>query len=328
MEKIKWGIIGCGDVTELKSGPAFNKAGNSELIAVMRRDAAKAADYAQRHQVPKWYDNAEQLISDPDINAIYIATPPSFHKLYTTLALKASKPVYVEKPMALSAAEALEMQSLADAGKIKLSVAHYRRGQPKFNKIKQLLDAGTIGTVRFCQLTFLRPALSEEALKAERTQWRLNPAVSGGGLFHDLAPHQLDLMLYFFGEAKEIAAISGNQAGVYKAADFVSGTMLFNSGVIFNGLWNFAAMPGRDIDRCDIVGTAGTISFNVFDHLSFSLITLNRTEVFSFEPLQHVQLPMIKRVVDYFLDKADNPCSAAEGLKVMKMVDGFTSNNS
>src|SRR6187551_1308715 len=102
MEKINWGIIGCGDVSEVKSGPAFNKVNNSSLVAVMRRDGAKAKDYAHRHQVPKWYDDASLLINDPDVNAIYIATPPSSHEEYTIAAIDAGKPVYVEKPMTMN----------------------------------------------------------------------------------------------------------------------------------------------------------------------------------------------------------------------------------
>src|SRR4051812_958457 len=100
MKKINWGIIGCGDVTELKSGPAFNKVTNSSLIAVMRRNAAKAKDYALRHNVPKWHNDANKLINDLEVNAIYIATPPSSHEAYALAAINAGKPVYVEKPMA------------------------------------------------------------------------------------------------------------------------------------------------------------------------------------------------------------------------------------
>src|SRR6266481_1427478 len=106
MKKINWGIIGSGDVTEIKSGPAFNKVKNSALVAVMRRNEEKVKDYALRHNVPKWYTDAGSLINDTDVNAIYIATPPSSHEEYTMAALEAGKPVYVEKPMALNAASA------------------------------------------------------------------------------------------------------------------------------------------------------------------------------------------------------------------------------
>ncbi|MEO7291992.1 MAG: Gfo/Idh/MocA family oxidoreductase, partial [Ginsengibacter sp.] len=130
MNKINWGIIGCGDVTEIKSGPAFNKVKSSSLVAVMRRDAEKAKDYAKRHGVPKWYADTNNLINDADVNAIYIATPPSSHEEYTLAALKAGKPVYVEKPMAVNAAAAKNMIKAAQEKNAKLTVAHYRREQP------------------------------------------------------------------------------------------------------------------------------------------------------------------------------------------------------
>ena len=138
MEIIKWGIIGCGNVTEVKSGPAFQKAPNSALVAVMRRDAALAEDYAKRHNVPKWYSNAEDLINDPEVDAIYIATPPSSHKEYTILCAKARKPVYVEKPMALTFEECNEMINTCKEHNVPLFVAYYRRALPRFLKIKEI----------------------------------------------------------------------------------------------------------------------------------------------------------------------------------------------
>ena len=146
MDQIKWGIIGCGDVTELKSGPAFNKVPNSTLVAVMRRDAEKAKDYATRHGVPKWYSNAEEIISDPEINAIYIATPPGSHAEYALRALQAGKFVYVEKPMTVDYSSALSLKDAVQKLNGKLSVAHYRRGQPQFLRIKEQLKNNHIPT--------------------------------------------------------------------------------------------------------------------------------------------------------------------------------------
>src|SRR6476469_2704682 len=137
MKKINWGIIGCGDVTELKSGPAFNKVNNSALVAVMRRDAAKAEDYARRHDVPRWYNEGDKLINDPEVNAIYVATPPSSHEEYAIAAINAGKPVYVEKPMANTYDSACNIERSAKEKNVKLVVAHYRREQPRFKKIKQ-----------------------------------------------------------------------------------------------------------------------------------------------------------------------------------------------
>src|SRR5690554_6519027 len=145
MQKTYWGMIGAGDVTEVKSGPAFQKVEGSELVAVMRRNAEKAEDYARRHGVTKWYTNAQELIDDPKINAIYIATPPDSHEDYALRALKAGKAVYVEKPMTLSSIQAQHIvKGVAYYGG-KLTVAHYRREQPYFKKIKSLLDENAIG---------------------------------------------------------------------------------------------------------------------------------------------------------------------------------------
>lgn len=322
MEEIKWGIIGCGDVTEVKSGPAFNKVPHSSLVAVMRRDGAKAQDYALRHGVPQWYDNAAQLINDPEVNAIYIATPPLQHEAYTIQALAAGKPVYVEKPMTLNTASALRMKAAADQFNVKLSVAHYRREQPVFLEVKALLEENAIGDIRFVSLQMLQPPASD-IIAGSAVNWRVDPAVSGGGLFHDLAPHQLDLMVYFFGKAKHAAGIAVNQAGAHQADDLVTGHILFENGVVFNGMWCFTVSEAGKQDCCEITGSAGSISFPVFG----SKITLRkngRTETFDFEPLQHVQQPMIEKVTAYFLGKGSNPCSAEQAILSMELMDRFT----
>jgi predicted dehydrogenase len=206
---INWGIIGCGDVTEVKSGPAFNKVPDSKLVAVMRRNEEKAKDYAQRHGVGKWYNNADDLINDREVNAIYIATPPLNHEEYAIKAMQAGKPVYVEKPMALNAAAAEQIEKVAKQTGVKITVAHYRRQQPVFLKVKELIEQKVIGDVRFVDLKMLQPHQSEIITKTE-TNWRIDPSVSGGGLFYDLAPHQLDLMMYFFGTPKKISGVALN----------------------------------------------------------------------------------------------------------------------
>ncbi len=324
MKKINWGIIGCGDVTEVKSGPAFNKVKNSSLVAVMRRDAEKAKDYAARHHVPKWYSDANALINDDDVNAIYIATPPAFHEEYSLAAFHAGKPVYVEKPMALNFVSATNIMDAAKEKNIKLSVAHYRREQPLFKKIKQLLAEKIIGDVRFAKLDFYKNPLTGEELNIPKIAWRVNTKIAGGGLFHDIAPHQLDLMYYFFGAVEKASGYATNQAGLYEADDIVAGNILFKSGVIFSGLWCFNVAKENETDWCEIVGSEGKISFPVFEHKKITITKNGRTEIIPFEPLPHVQEPMIGRVVEYFLDKGANPCSAEDGVMAMWLMDQFT----
>lgn len=324
MNEISWGIIGCGDVTEVKSGPAFNKVRRSKLHAVMRRNGQKAADYAKRHNVPVWYDDAAALINDPMVNAIYVATPPSSHELYALAAIETGKPVYVEKPMALNHQSALRIQTAAERKQVKVSVAHYRREQPIFKKIKELLDTNQIGEVHFIKMDFSRKLLKPSELEAEKIAWRVDPAMAGGGLFHDLAPHQLDLMIYFFGKPVLSSGTSLRSNNLYYADDLVTGFIKFEPGIIFSGRWNFNSNSVEE-DNCEICGSEGRIVFNVFDHQKFILEKNGKRQEFSFDRLEHVQQPMISKVVEYFLDKAENPCSANEGTAVMKLMDDFSS---
>lgn len=324
MKKINWGIIGCGDVTEIKSGPAFNKVKDSSLVAVMRRDGEKAKDYALRHHVPKWYADAGSLINDSEVNAIYIATPPSSHEEYALAAINAGKPVYVEKPMTMNFASANKMAKAAKEKNIKLSVAHYRREIPIFKKIKALLEEKRIGDIRFVKLDLFKKPVSKEELNIPMRAWRVDTSVAGGGLFHDLAPHQLDLMYHFFGEPDKAFGYAVNQGRLYGADDIVSGNILFKSGILFSGTWCFNVAEADEKDNCEIFGSERKISFSVFQMENITITANGKTEILSFEALQHVQQPMIEKVVEYFLDEASNPCSAEEGAEVMKLIDQFT----
>ncbi len=322
MNTIKWGIIGCGDVAERKSGPAFQQIEGSELLAVMRRNGAKAKDFAERHGVPEWYDQAEAILNHSEINAVYIATPPSSHKDLAIRALEAGKHVYLEKPMALSQQEAKEIVEHLTPHGPKLTVAHYRRQLPAFLKVKALLAEKAIGEVRFADIQIIQPAKSD-LIAASEENWRVNPDISGGGLFHDLAPHQIDLMYQYFGPYEQVMGIAENQAGLNAADDIVSGMIAFESGVQFRGIWCFNAFEADQQDLCTIYGSEGSISFGFFGDRVLCR-NKGRVEEFTFEHPPHIQHPMIESTVRYFQGKGPNPCSAEEGLVVMEIMDGFT----
>jgi predicted dehydrogenase len=294
LDKVRWGIIGCGDVTEVKSGPAFQKVNNSELVAVMRRTGELAKDYAERHQVPKWYDDADQLINDPDVNAIYIATPPGSHKEYTLKAAKAGKTVYVEKPMARNYAECQEMIVACEKAGVPLYVAYYRRAQARFLKIKELLENGAIGEVRFVSATQYQMDF-EAGKQPEQLSWRVQPELAGGGLFFDLASHTLDIFDFLLGPIKSVQGIASNQAGYYSAEDIVSGTFLFESGVHGVGKWCFTAFENEDVN--EIIGSKGKITFSTFGNEPIRLTTEQGTEEWSFERPQHVHQPLVETIV-------------------------------
>ena len=318
---INWGIIGCGNVTEVKSGPAFNKAKNSALHAVMRRNAEKAADYAARHKVPVWYSNADELIDDPNVNAIYIATPPVFHEALAIAALKKRKYVYIEKPVATTVDACKKIANTVEEFGGKLCVAHYRRALPMFQKIKQLIEEDSIGKIKMIRLNLFQPHQSAMIAKSEE-DWRTIPSKSGGGLFYDLAPHQLDIIINLFGDVVESKGAAANNGGFYKAEDTVAGVIKFNDNIIFNGNWCFTIPEFLKEDSCQIVGEHGLIEFPFFGN-SISLVKENKTQSFSFQHPEHIQQPMIEKVVNYFLGKEENPCSIYEALKSLRVMESF-----
>lgn len=317
---VNWGIIGCGDVCEVKSGPAFNKVPNSKLAAVMRRDLVKAKDYAKRHNVPMFYDDAASIIHDPDVNAIYIATPPSFHEEYTIASIKAGKPVYVEKPVTVNLASCMRMIEKANQAGIAVSVAHYRRGLPLFQKVKSLVLAGTLGSIRLARLTVLQPKSSKIITQTD-DNWRVNPSLSGGGLFHDLSPHQLDIMYWIFGKPLHVEGRSHNQAGLYNAPDLTTLEAVFDGNTVLQGAWGFSVAECASQDFCEIVGDKGMIRFSFFRKSTIELTTEQGTEVLEFEYPAHIQQPMIESVVKYFRGEGKNPCALEEASVVMEMMD-------
>jgi len=319
---ISWGIIGCGDVTEIKSGPAFNKIPGSRLVAVMRRDAIKAADYARRHNVPKWYADADELMGDPEINAIYIATPPAFHLAYAKAALKRGLNVYVEKPVTLTAAEALEMADAVRESSGKLVVAHYRRAVPLFLKVKELIDSKLIGEIRTVQIRMWQSA-SPTLIANSEDNWRMQPELSGGGYFHDLAPHQIDLLLFYFGEPEKYQGYALNQSELTAADDHVSGQIVFKSKILVNGSWCFNVGEQEQTDICEIIGTAGSIKFAFFGKY-VSWKTEREEHTIQFIHPQHIEQPMIAEVVEYFNNLQANPCSVEEATVTMEIMDAFT----
>lgn len=315
---IVWGIIGCGDVAEVKSGPGFQKSENSDLLAVMRRNGTLAKDFAQRHSVPLWYDDAEKLLNNPDIDAVYIATPPSLHLGYALRALEIGKHVYIEKPMVLTSKEALKLAAAVKASKSKLVVAHYRRVLPMYLKILELLNAEVIGPIRSVDLQFLQPFNFND-----KATWRLDEKISGGGYFHDIAPHQLDLMYYFFGACDEAKGIAVNQSKINEVDDMVSGVISFKNGVQFRGIWSFSFPKQFTQDRCIIYGEHGRIAFSFYkDEMVLESGKGQRT--FEFKNPLHIQQPMIQQTVNYFLGKRSNPCPVEDGIVVTNLMEAFT----
>jgi len=294
MQEIRWGSIGCGNVMKIKSRPALQNIEHSELVGVMRRKGQLAKGFAQRHGVQKWFDNAEKLVNDPDINAIYIATPPDTHLHYTRLAAQAGKPIYVEKPMANSYAQCLEMVDICNQLEIPLFVAYYRRALPRFLKVKQIIDSGQLGEIKEVQVQLLQPAKENDM--AGQPNWRVNPKIAGCGYFCDLASHIFDLLQFLLGDIKHASGTTKNIGQHYEAEDFVQADFQFKNGVHGSGTWNFN--HDSDWDRTKIIGTRGEVEYTHFAEADVTVRTKTREKHFEIPNPLHIQQPLIQLIVD------------------------------
>ena len=316
---INWGIIGCGSVTEVKSGPAFNKVKNSRLVAVMRRNAALAEDYARRHNVPRFYSDAARLIDDPEINAVYIATPPASHAEYAIKAIKSGKPVYIEKPMALNYSECLKINKAAEKTGIPVFVAYYRRALPGFVRVKDMVLRGIIGKPLFVNLQLFKSPSDEE--KAGQLPWRVDPEIAGGGHFFDLASHQLDYLDFLFGPIMKVRSLALNQAGLYKAEDYVSAEFLFANNIAGSGTWSFSASTSSSRDSIEITGDKGYISFSCFNFEPIVLENNDGRKEFVNERPEHVQFYLIEQVVNALSRNGTAVSTGTTGARTSRVMD-------
>ena len=314
MKTIRWGIIGCGDVTEVKSGPGFYKADHSRLVAVMRRDGALAADYARRHGVPRWHDDADAIITAPDIDAVYIATMPDTHRDYVLRCAAAGKAVLVEKPMAMDHAECREMIAACAAANVPLWVAYYRRALPRFLAVRDMVRDGTIGAVRLVISRQFQRLPSTASLP-----WRVDAVHSGGGLFVDMAVHTLDFLDFAFGPIEAVRGFAANQGGAYGPEDVVLASCRFARGIYGSGTWCYAA--DIDDEYNEIVGEKGRIRFSTSKPVPIRLTRGDATEELPVDDPPHVHQPLIQSIVDELNGRGACPSTGVTAARTTWVTD-------
>ncbi len=317
--EVRWGLIGCGSVTEVKSGPPLQLTPHSNLVAVMRRNSALAEDYAKRHHVPKWYSDADELINDPEVNAIYVATPPDAHANYAIKAMRAGKPVYIEKPMGRTYAECQKMLKVSEETGMPIYVAYYRRALPGFLKIKELVESDAIGSVRMVNVRFYRSMKND--LQGSDIPWRLRPEVAGGGLLFDLASHTLDYLDYVFGSIGNIKANAFNQANLYPAEDIVLANWQHECGVAGTGSWCFTTSDKNVLDEVEIIGDQGRIIFSTFEFTPVILENKNGRQEFPFERPPHVQSFLMAKIIASLRGEGDSPSTGKSAARTNRVLD-------
>lgn len=307
MSGVRWGVIGLGDVVEHKSGPALQTVPGSSIAAVMRRDGVRAEDFARRHGVSRWYDDAQALVEDESVDAVYVATPPDSHAEHTIRAAAAGKPVYVEKPMARSAAECEAMIAACSRASVGLFVAYYRRALPRFVAAERAIREGRLGELLSVRVTLLRESTGGG--------WRLAPDISGGGLFVDLASHTLDWLDLALGEVTVVSAeVDGGPA-----ESRVSAELSFGHGIPGSGRWDFEA--GRTQDTIEIVGSDGSLRLSSFGSEPAVLTTASDAVELAAEAPPVVQQPLIANVVESLLGRAEPLSTGTTAIRTTRAID-------
>ena len=321
MKQINWGFIGCGEVTEKKSGPAFNEVEGSQVVAVMSRSENKARSYAERHHVRKWYTDASELIEDPDVNAVYIATPPSSHATFAIMAMRAGKPCYIEKPLAASYNDCIRINRISEQTGVPCFVAYYRRYLPYFQKVKEIIESGTIGNVVNVQVRFSVPPRDLDFQSGKEMPWRLQPDIAGGGYFYDLAPHQIDLLQNLFGVITRAHGYPANRANLYQAEDTLSACFFFESGIPGSGSWCFVGHESAKEDCIEVIGEKGSLSFSVFTYQPIEVITSEGKNSITVPNPPYVQLPLIKSVIEHLQGIGKCDCTSVSATAVNWVLD-------
>ena len=311
---IRWGILGCGDVCEVKSGPGFQDADGSALTMVMRRTPLMAEDFATRHGVPNWTGDVDDLIEDEDVDAVYIATPPGSHCEYALKVCAAGKPCYVEKPMARSGAECDRMlKAFAEAG-VPLFVAYYRRGLPRFLKAKELIDSGALGAIKE-----VRYAWEGVADPDRHPGWRVDAQQAGAGLFLDLGSHTLDILDFLLGPLQDAQGEARNASGLYEVEDQVDLQFNLSGGAAGHATWNFVGKQHTDL--ITIEGASGTLSLSTFGNEPVRLQTGNEEETFDLPNPKTVHGPLIQTIVDALRGKGHCPSTGESAARTSHVMD-------
>lgn len=318
-------MIGTGNVTEKKSAPSFNKIPGSRLVTVGNRTPEKAEDYAARHRIPSWYTDPFDVIRDPEVDIVYIATPPGSHVEYALETIKAGKPVYLEKPMARTWEECRIINEAAEEKGVPVYVAYYRRSLEYFREVKKIIDQRSLGKVLHIHMQQYFPARPED-YSSEDLPWRVIPEDSGGGYFHDLGCHALDILFYLFGDPLEASGTTVHLEGLYEPPDTLAALLKLPGDLLVTGSWSFITPEPYTKDVVEVIGSEGMLKFSIFSFKPITLIRGDQKERITTIQPEHIQMPLIRTIVSELNGLGKAPSTgktAAVASRAMDMITGI-----
>ena len=317
-------MIGTGDVTERKSAPSFNKIENSRLVAVGNRSHKKAEDYAERHSIPVVHKDPFDVIHNPEVDIVYIATPPGSHMAYALECIKAGKPLYIEKPMARTWAECNIINEAADKQGVPVFVAYYRRSLEYFKKVRSIFREGSLGKILHINMQQYFAARPED-YDPRNLPWRVIPEDAGGGYFHDMGCHALDILFHIFGDPLEVAGKVSNMGGLYIPEDTLSVNLMLPGQLLVSGSWSFATPEPFQKDLVEVFAEKGKLKFSIFSFQPITLLTGDHKETIATIQPEHIQMPHIQSIVAELNGRGNCPATgktSAVASRAMDMITG------
>lgn len=287
--KVRWGLIGCGDISRKRVAPALRDTHLCELVAVARARAELAESFAREFGAPRWYSDWRELPSDPDVDAVYVATPVHLHAEQTIAAAEAGKHVLCEKPMALNVAECDRMIAACRANNVKLGVAYYRHFYPAVRRVKELVNSGELGVPVVVQINafeWFNPAASDPRA------WLINKSASGGGPMFDFGCHRIEVLLDIFGDVRDVKATLANAFFDREVEDVATAVFQFERGTCGTLTVTHAAREPQD--TFDLYCSDGSIHIPVLNEGTMRVLTSDGERIETHPNARNIHQPLIE----------------------------------
>ncbi len=298
MKYIKWGIICHEETSEVEKVRTFGEIEGSSIVAIMSNQEKHAEDMASRLNAGKWYSDAQELIEDEEVNAIYIASSPSTHATYSIMSMKAGKPVFVNSPLAADYDDCIRINRISTETGIPCYVAYYHRNLPCVQKVREIIAKGLIGDVVNVRLIY---SCQQQNLPQTHGNSFLLSAPHAAGhydYFYKLASHQLDLLQHVFGIIIEANGIISDNIALTEQNMSVNACYKFENGLTGNASWCLSGHSLTPEDEIMVIGNKGQLTFPVFRNVPIELVTSEGTVSFPTDNPSDMRLPLIKNVIE------------------------------
>ena len=251
---LQWGLIGTGDIARKRIAPALRDLPSCTLAAVCRGRPELAESFAREFDAPRWYATAAELIADPQVDAVYIATPVWLHAAQAIAAADAGKHVLCEKPMAISVAECDDMIAACRSNGVALGVAYYRHFYPAVARIRSILASGDVGDPVLAQVNAFEHF---DPPPEHPRHWLVVREQAGGGPMFDFGCHRIEVLLDLLGPVRGVTSMVGNVAFSRDVEDTAIAVLEFERGGYATLSVTHAAREPQD--TLTIFGTEGSI---------------------------------------------------------------------